>query len=237
MEITKELAEAVKQLYDVFSCYPFKPTMEVCPCCVSDADKEQLHSNQLHELSEDDLSRYTAKAIYTWGDEDDFKHYLPRIFELASTTNFIVDTFIVLEKLNLAGWTNWSEDEQSSVKRFLYAWWENELQNKGEFNEELFIECYTLMGDLNALLSKWIINFSDFSFITYIDFIQNHLYSLIQKDKEFKVLKDKDRELFIKWMKQESKHLEDGYFHFEENNKELAQKASNALYIIERAFV
>jgi len=54
--------------------------MEGCPCCVSNEDKEKLHTKELRLLEESDISRYAFRALTTWGDIDDFKHYLPRIF-------------------------------------------------------------------------------------------------------------------------------------------------------------
>ena len=84
--MTDNLKISIESLYSIFSIYPFKSTMDGCPCCVSDSDKEKIHTKQLRELDGDDLSRYAFKAMTTWGDTDDFKHYLPRIFELLATT-------------------------------------------------------------------------------------------------------------------------------------------------------
>src|SRR5437588_624905 len=97
--MTEELKLAIERLYQTFAIYPFKPTMEGCPCCVSDSDKEKIHSKKIRQLEGDDLSRYASKAMTTWGDTEDFKHYLPRILELLVTTDFIVDIIVVLDKL------------------------------------------------------------------------------------------------------------------------------------------
>lgn len=113
--------------------------MEGCPCCVSDIDKEKIHTKQLRHLEGDDLSRYAFKAMTTWGDTDDFKHYLPRIFELLSTTDFIVDTFVVLGKLDYGKWTTWATEEQKVIKDFLLAWWTDLTKNKSYFDKEAFI--------------------------------------------------------------------------------------------------
>jgi len=57
IKMTNELEIATENLYKTFSKYPFKSTIEGCPCCVSDSDKSTLHSKQLRELEDDDLSR------------------------------------------------------------------------------------------------------------------------------------------------------------------------------------
>lgn len=111
--MTEELKSAIERLYQTFAVYPCKPAMEGCPCCVSGADKEKIHSKPLRQLEEGDLSRYAHKAMTTWGDTEDFKHYLPRIFELLTTTDFIVDTFITLDKLEYGQWNNWPENERA----------------------------------------------------------------------------------------------------------------------------
>jgi len=44
--MTEELKIATEELYKTFEKYFFKPTIEGCPCCVSESDKSTLHSKQ-----------------------------------------------------------------------------------------------------------------------------------------------------------------------------------------------
>lgn len=162
--MTDKLKIAIEDLYKIFAIYPLKSTMEGCPCCVSNSDKEQLHTKQLRQLEEKDLSRYAFKAMTTWGDTDDFKHYLPRIFELLSTTEFIVDTFVVLGKLDFGKWKTWATDEQKVINDFLLTWWTDMTKVKNYFDKEAFIEIYKLLEDINPLLDRWVISFDDNSF-------------------------------------------------------------------------
>ena len=62
--MTSDLTAAIENLYSTFVIYPFNPTMEGCPCCVSDTDKEKIHSKLLSDLDGDDLSRYAFKATF-----------------------------------------------------------------------------------------------------------------------------------------------------------------------------
>jgi len=112
--VTEELKISIEGLYTTFSRYPSSSTMDGCPCCVSDTDKEKIHTKQLRQLDGDDISRYAFKAMTTWGDTDDFKHYLPRIFELLATTDIFVDTFVLLGKLDYGNWTTWNERKTPS---------------------------------------------------------------------------------------------------------------------------
>lgn len=231
--MTEELKTAIQNLYDTFSIYPFKSTMEGCPCCVSDADKEKIHSKQLRDLNGDDLSRYAFKAMTTWGDTDDFKHYLPRIFELLATTDFIVDTFVVLDKLEYGKWQNWSDTENQVINKFLFAWWTDLTKYKSYFDKEAFIGIYKLTGDIVQLLNRWTINMEDNSFSNYVDLVYNYYNDLTGKNTDFKALDKASVEKLIKWIKDNSKLLETGFFHFADKNKELAEKISATQYIYE----
>ncbi|GAO44796.1 hypothetical protein [Flavihumibacter petaseus] len=232
--MTKELEIAIKNLYETFSIYPFKSTMEGCACCVSDADKEKIHSKQLKDLNEGDLSRYAFKAMTTWGDTDDFKHYLPRIIELLATTDFIVDTFVVLGKLEYGKWQEWCDTEKIAVTNFLWAWWTDTTRNKPYFDKEAFTEIYKLTGEMEQLLNRWTISIEDNSFSNYVDLVYNYYNDLTGKRSEFREIDNSSVEKLIKWIKDNSKHLETGFFHFADKDSELAEKISTTQYIYEQ---
>jgi hypothetical protein len=232
--MTDELKIAIEDLYKTFAIYTLKSSMEGCPCCLLNADKERLHTKQLRQLEEEDLSRYAFKAMTTWGDTNDFKYYLPRIFELLATTNFIVDTFVVLGKLDYGKWKTWTENEQKSIKDFLIVWWTDLIKKKSYFDKEAFIEIYKLIGNINTLLDRWKINFEDNSFKNFVELIYDYYNDLVNKKNEFKDLDEVSIEKLIEWIKLNSKILETGFFYFEEKDEELSEKISATLYIVER---
>ena len=121
------LAEAVEGLYDVFSRYPLVPRVGGCPCCVSDSDEALLHSKPLRELTADDLWRYAFKALSTWGTEEDFKHFLPRLFELVAAGTTIDEQ--LFHKLVYARppWRQWPVQEQQAIEDYLDALWSYRL--------------------------------------------------------------------------------------------------------------
>jgi hypothetical protein len=232
--MTDELRKATEGLYETFSIYPFKSTMDGCPCCVSNSDKEKIHSKQLRELDGDDLSRYAFKAMTTWGNTEDFKHYLPRIFELIATTDFIVDTFVVLGKLEYGKWRTWETNEQNAIEAFLFAWWIDQTRNKPYFDKEPFFEIVRLTDDIDRLLELWKISFEDQSFIKYVDLVYNYYNDLINKKGDFKKLTEASRSTFVNWIRTNSEKLENGFFYYESRDKELAGKISTTVYIFER---
>lgn len=208
--------------------------MDGCPCCVSNTDKEKIHTKQLRQLDGNDLSRYAFKAMTTWGETHDFKHYLPRIFELLSTTDFIVDTFVVLGKLDYGEWTTWATREQQAIKDFLLAWWTDMAKNKSYFDIEVFIEIYKLLGNINLLLDRWVITFDDNSFNNLIYLIEYYYDNLANKSGWFEEI-DKDFiDKLLLWLKSKQEMIERGFFHYENIDKEFAEKVSNTLYVIER---
>ncbi len=232
--MTGELHQAIEDLYACFARYPLNPVMEGCPCCVSGADKEALHSKPLRELDGNDLSRYTFKALTTWGDTGDFKHYLPRIFELAATTSLPVDTFVVLGKLDYAQWRTWPGEEQEAITRFLLAWYTNAVKNNTGFNIELFLGAYTLTGEITPLLNRFTISFEDQSFSNYVDLVYCHYNDLTGKKKDFKELDEAATQQLLTWINNNAPILEEGFFYFAEQNEELAERISAVQFFFEK---
>jgi hypothetical protein len=68
----------------------------------------------------------------TWGGEDDFRHYLPRLFELLAFDGGAgdwSDPEITFGKLSYGHWRAWPDDEQTSIIRFFHALWSNVLNH------------------------------------------------------------------------------------------------------------
>jgi len=232
--MTKEFDIALEVLYNTFATYPLNSTIEGCPCCVSDTDKSTLHSKQLKELENEDISRYAFKAMTTWGVVNDFKHYLPRIFELAAKRKLIVDTFVILGKLEYGNWINWNQTEQDAIKKFLIAWWTYDINTSRYFNDSLFLEIQKLLKDIPVLLNKWNLELDSQGFKNFVELIDYHYYDLNHKSGIFKKLTKYELDLLLKWIKSNSNKLEEGFFEFERKDKEFAERVSNTLYMFER---
>jgi hypothetical protein len=79
----------------------------------------------LRKLTAEDLGSYTFHAMTTVGDVDDFRHFLPRIMELLSSSELIVfvDQEVALSKLAYGSWISWPREERNAVQAFLrYLW-------------------------------------------------------------------------------------------------------------------
>lgn len=232
--MTNEFKIALEGLYKTFSKYPFKSTINGCPCCVSESDKATLHSKKLRELEDEDISRYAFKAMTTWGDVNDFKHYLPRIFELSATKKLMVDTFVVLGKLECGKWSEWEHQEKETILNFLKSWWKYDVNNNGYFDVEVLIEINKITKNLPSLLNDWNVSLETQGFKNYVELVENYCYDLKGKNRTFKELNDKEIQIFNKWIKSKSSTLEKGFFKYEKEDKEFSDRISNSLYMFER---
>jgi hypothetical protein len=125
MDPELELRQAIDRLYEVFSRYG-KPSymQEACGGDVSDTDADGILSKPLRELTPVDLRAYVLSAIYTFGTVSDYKYFLPRIYDIATSgpKNW-ADTPMILSRLAYGEWLSWPTAEQEAIKDFLRAWW------------------------------------------------------------------------------------------------------------------
>ncbi len=117
------LSEALRHYYSLAE--PLRPTEppEGCRCCVDPAKSAQLLAVPLRELTEHELGPYWSKAVTTWGDTSDFRYFLPRILELASRSESLIDLPWLGAKLEDAGWLSWPPEEVSAIRSVLRSLW------------------------------------------------------------------------------------------------------------------
>ena len=84
-----------------------------------------MQASSLRALGADDLDRYVRKAMTTWGDANDFRHFLPRVLELAvDDADSFVEIEIIFGKLAYADWTRWPAAERTVIESFLSRRWD-----------------------------------------------------------------------------------------------------------------
>lgn len=152
------LRAAIDALYETFARYRLRADIEACPCCTSEAMKQALHGAPLRELGTVKLDHYTFKAMTTWGDVDDFRHFLPRILELLGTSGgFSNDAPDVLSKLTYGNWRSWPAREQHAIEAFIVAWGRVLLSHRrGPVPIAHYAMALTLYGqDIERFLLEW----------------------------------------------------------------------------------
>ncbi|QBY05045.1 hypothetical protein E2K93_11900 [Thalassotalea sp. HSM 43] len=139
-----------QNIYHEFKKYPLKEKIEGCPHCELENAETSLHSKALGLLSWDDLQIFVFKSMTTFGDVEDFKHFLPRIFELyiSDYWNAPYDFGLFLSKLEYAKIETWVPQEKNAVIN-LYENWVNQLKSAGTETDleilediETDIECF-----------------------------------------------------------------------------------------------
>lgn len=205
--------------------------MEGCPCCVEDEHKREICATPLNKLTEENLTNYTWKAMTTWGEVEDFKHFLPRIFELMTISSF--SDIITLEKLEYGEWHTWDKTETDAIKEFLLAWWADVAINKPEFDGHLFVEVLKRTSAIETMLNSWKIDIKTNSIYNLVDFIHHSFTDVVNSAFKFKQFNTGDKLYFVKWVNRQTPLLENAFFHFEKKDPEFAQEISNALYILE----
>ncbi|KAB8185816.1 hypothetical protein [Microbispora catharanthi] len=127
MDTPSDLDRALEALYAAFSRYPLPAKTDVCDHCVSDERVRAARAAPLRMLTASALEPYAWNALYTWGDVEEFKHYLPRLLEL-----LILEELDGLHSRSLmlhvgVRWQSWRKIEREAVIGTVGAWWRHTL--------------------------------------------------------------------------------------------------------------
>jgi hypothetical protein len=111
----------------------------------------------IRDLADDDVAGFAMLAVTQWGNDEDFRHLLPRVLELLSADQLSVDSEMVLSKLAVASWDTWPSAEREAVARFLHARWDAGLaQYETLFQAGEWLGGILLAGmDSAAFVESW----------------------------------------------------------------------------------
>lgn len=236
--MTERLKNSIDQLYATFEKYRSNSNMEGSPV-YGDLEEwnTELFAKPLRELTEDDLSRFTGKAISTWGEVNDYKHFLPRIFELTAELRTPYEIWIAFDKLTLAEWTCWPENEQKVIHEFMIALWENILNDDSEKARWEFQDYFSSIAhfhpNFTELLDIWKKSESKAA-IKHLSTLLVEEQTAIFDKKKLSNFKDKPEivEEFIAWILSDQllNYVQRKFFEFE--NEPFADNISWAEQII-----
>jgi hypothetical protein len=152
-----DLEIAIEHLYLTFRPYTTEG-IHYCNCgCIDEQDVKKLHSKSLRLLEKDDLISYHGSALYTWGDVEHYKHFLPRICELMSMERELsyVTLYDFHVKLDVAEWAKWPENERQAIIDYVAADWADLVNNRHSDIRDSVLEQYCNFLDMNDLLHWW----------------------------------------------------------------------------------
>ena len=173
----------------------------------------------------------------TWGSANDYKHFLPRIFELTAELRTPYEIWIVFDKLTLADWTNWNENEQKSIHEFMIALWESIVNDNSEKAEREFRDYFLAIAhfqpNFNDLLDIWTESESKAGVKHLAKLLVEEKTSIFDRKKISGFYdKNENMEEFITWVFSDKmlEKIQQKYFEFE--TESFAEKISWAEQII-----
>lgn len=202
------LAEAIKGLYEAFAPYRRRETIEACLHCVGREEQDTLARVPLRTLSCDQLSRYASKAMTTWGEPEDYKHFLPRILELAFSREGRawpgLDLQLIAGKIQLAGGKSWPQAELRALTNFFNALWQTVLsldpvESPWAANEVL-PSIAAIVEDVSSFLEAWEVDRSLSSIFQLADFIDSNWADIANRGHLRGPWRDAARERMEQWL-------------------------------------
>src|SRR6266581_9652283 len=164
MSCPKVLEDAIEGLYAAFSRYPLPEKTMPCSCCHASDANALLHAEPLRKLGWKHLGEYAKDALLVWGGLEDFKHFLPRIFDLLlNASDWKKGTPSperVFRRFHNGEWRTWPHDEQTAVEKMLDAVWETVRSNppiEGGYIDvdQWLCSISQCKDDLGPYLNKW----------------------------------------------------------------------------------
>lgn len=125
------LARSIETCYAVFSQYRQPRTLQGSPLRNPSEILKTMTAVPLRELRDEDIGPYAGYALTTVGEVDDYRHFLPRILELAvySQTYPGMEPTVIAGKLQTGNWLEWPEDEQKGLQDFFTLAWHQAVQS------------------------------------------------------------------------------------------------------------
>ena len=196
--------DTVANLYETFKGYRIGTNFGQGDTFIRPEQVAKVTARPLRELSASDLDVFALKTMTTWGSVQQFKHFLPRLFELLLDD---WETFsfpeVLVEKLSYGEWKKWPAREQTAVKEFLGYFWTYQLKmplnydGEGRIGEVLSA-IFEVTGNLEPYLE--IINsFDDVHVAHHLrEIIDSNAPQILAKKSKMGLLAQSDQ--FVQWL-------------------------------------
>ncbi len=181
---TESLSMTIEQLYQTFAHYSIPNYPTGCPCCTSPDAHYRLLAKPLRQLSAADLWPYSMRALTTWGDDQQFRALLPRLFELlaANPSCFLIEN--VFGKLAYAEWQTWPANQQAPIQHYFSRLWQQSLAD-ADYPLSALLAALARTGlDLAPFLAYWDAQLSTLSGLHhYAELIAEQMPSIIGQNR------------------------------------------------------
>lgn len=121
-----DLQAAIEAVYAAFARYRPPIRLEAAPKHDVPEVLKRLRSAPLRQLDAETLGPFAGSALYTIGDVPDYKHFLPRILELATSEQVHVglEAWAIARKLVYGGWPEWPRPERAAIRTLCRTAWQ-----------------------------------------------------------------------------------------------------------------
>lgn len=163
--------QVTEHLYAVFSKYSTQG-MTHCPCgCTYEERVQRILSTPLRALETGDLSYFHGSALFTWGEVEHYKHFLPRLLEQysANRPRACVDVADIYHRLEYAQWRQWPQEEVAAIQQYVYLDWVDAANHTDDGIDGTTLGKYLHYLRLEQLLEAWEIQ-------RYPDALQNFVW-------------------------------------------------------------
>lgn len=225
----------IQYLYQIFSIYN---TIGIhhCNCgCIDEEKVKQLYKQQLSVIDKDTLSYYHGSALYTWGDIEHYKYYLPRICELIykDKNNFYVSIEDLAIKLQYAHWGNWAANERKAIADFVAFDCENFLNNT---TDNLYLDdfaAYLNFLSLEHIFALWHIENNNIAMRKFVNFIYDYGQEILHGKLIINHINYQSN--FLDFLRKGVWHLslEKAFFEHANKDENYAEKISIVLQMLE----
>lgn len=222
------LESAIEQLYDVFSTYPLASGLRdrSCECCVTDEEISELTRSPLKDITIEGIGHFMRSAVTTYGDENDLKHFIPRIIELFQDKEYnLADDFLTFEKLNYCNWQNWELKEIDAIQTYLKELWKDCLLKNSPISMDVFQLVNNYCG-LQIALELWGKTSNKKSMAFLIEYL---LYPTNMN------LNEAENKIFSQWLASDEVLNNFMEIYFEEQDQQEANKISIAYTLAEQS--
>lgn len=159
-EAEANLRDAIERGYLTFASMPRPQQLHASPLRDADEILRTLTSAPLRELTGEQIGPYSSWAITTVGNDRDYRHFLPRIFELAVTEPVWLGAVpqVIVGKLNMATWRTWAAEQQAAVLHFFRAAFDAVVQRHpqgGQSAVDWFCGIVTLGNSALLTFERW----------------------------------------------------------------------------------
>lgn len=161
-----ELRREIETLYRVFARYEVPLEIHAAQGREPEALRRQLTAAPLCELDLEALGAYSGWAMTTVDGSEMYRHFLPRILELALEhgPHMGLAPSVIAHKLEYGEWKTWPQGEHDAVAHFFQIAWEHTLEDehvdpdwflgiaRAGLNVDRALECWQHNNSRGALL-------------------------------------------------------------------------------------